>query len=787
MAAYVGVKLRVSTIGGDEFEGILHSFDANSKKISLMKVSILPSGKKLTGLLHFYGQEIKDLVEVVDVPESNSNQTRKSPASQASKNEVGPSETEDNEDLNLETSEGYVYLHHPGTKLRQAVDVIKTQQLIGVATEAERLGRRAKISLLQICCANQVFLFDVLSLGPSVFTQGLADVLESPAVVKVMHDSRWASDQLYHQYSVKLTNVYDTQAADVLVRMRQLNGELPHKLNSLPECMLEYLNMSIGHVYPHWLNDQARETEADSCWLERPLSPKLLALAAGKARHLPELRVITLHHLLAEFTASVDVFLSCIRDMSDMSRSKTNVSTSVVPRQLERLVYGRLPSTDPPVFNHSSTPIGYDPLQKETVPHFPGNGHGSLHQQASSNTQTSKMPTRESPRTTAPSEPAASSEQSFCVLKTTVARETSDLARLTNGFSPAHSKRAQSKPSHSGKVAGRRGTAAVFCSPSSDAESEVKEKERGQAEERSASTADRRESDRRFWDHSDDGHTATTSQESDESLTLMAEEQSVEQDVVRHTQGRTLTVRGDQGIKGQDGEVNEGDNGDEKKKEEEDSEDDSSDEEDGDDDSDQRAEPSEESDTPKDPLPNPRGHTQTIQCLLSLSPGRQPGPPSQEGTGRKVTTRNAGSTLANSLSITQKTSAMPESGRREHTTSRLYSSILKEAGLIRTENGQGDILRVQSPAQFPALGQETHTEPQEPTRPAVGRGRARVLAQSGDMLRTIRRPVELKARTFRMRQYDFPSQEEMDRVPKSRPLLASDYYTGPEPPDGSYP
>ena len=37
MAAYVGVKLRVSTIGGDEFQGILHSFDANSKKISLMK------------------------------------------------------------------------------------------------------------------------------------------------------------------------------------------------------------------------------------------------------------------------------------------------------------------------------------------------------------------------------------------------------------------------------------------------------------------------------------------------------------------------------------------------------------------------------------------------------------------------------------------------------------------------------------------------------------------------------------------------------------------------------
>ena len=65
--------------------------------------------------------------------------------------------------------------------------------------------------------------------------------------------------------------------------------------------------------------------DKDISWLERPLSSNLLSQAASKVRHLPELRVMTLHHLLAEFTASVDVFLSCIRDMTDMTRCKANV------------------------------------------------------------------------------------------------------------------------------------------------------------------------------------------------------------------------------------------------------------------------------------------------------------------------------------------------------------------------------------------------------------------------------------------------------------------------------
>ena len=60
-------------------------------------------------------------------------------------------------------------------------------------------------------------------------------------------------------------------------------------------------------------------------WLERPLQASLLSRAAGRVRYLSDLRIVTLHHLLAEFTTSVDVFLSCVRDMSDTNRSKAKV------------------------------------------------------------------------------------------------------------------------------------------------------------------------------------------------------------------------------------------------------------------------------------------------------------------------------------------------------------------------------------------------------------------------------------------------------------------------------
>jgi ribonuclease D len=39
----------------------------------------------------------------------------------------------------------------------------------------------------------------------------LKPVLENPSIVKVFHDARQAADALYHQFGIRLANIFDTQ------------------------------------------------------------------------------------------------------------------------------------------------------------------------------------------------------------------------------------------------------------------------------------------------------------------------------------------------------------------------------------------------------------------------------------------------------------------------------------------------------------------------------------------------------------------------------------------------
>lgn len=62
---------------------------------------------------------------------------------------------------------------------------------------------------------EEVLLFDMVALGKEAIGAGIATILESSSVQKVVHDCRAISDLLYHQYSTKLINVFDTQVSTV--------------------------------------------------------------------------------------------------------------------------------------------------------------------------------------------------------------------------------------------------------------------------------------------------------------------------------------------------------------------------------------------------------------------------------------------------------------------------------------------------------------------------------------------------------------------------------------------
>jgi len=87
-----------------------------------------------------------------------------------------------------------------------------TMKAIGIDCEGSNLSRKGRIYLVQICLGREVYLFDLECLEiASKIASHLQKVLENPSVVKVMHDCRMDSDALYHQFNIKLQNVFDTQ------------------------------------------------------------------------------------------------------------------------------------------------------------------------------------------------------------------------------------------------------------------------------------------------------------------------------------------------------------------------------------------------------------------------------------------------------------------------------------------------------------------------------------------------------------------------------------------------
>lgn len=99
------------------------------------------------------------------------------------------------------------------------------QPVISLDCEGINLGPNGQLSLLQICTMKgEVYIFDILCCPALITKGGLKTLLESEHVVKVIHDCRNDSINLYNQFGITLKNVFDTQVnLNVLFFERTLN------------------------------------------------------------------------------------------------------------------------------------------------------------------------------------------------------------------------------------------------------------------------------------------------------------------------------------------------------------------------------------------------------------------------------------------------------------------------------------------------------------------------------------------------------------------------------------
>nr|XP_060616629.1 piRNA biogenesis protein EXD1 [Anolis sagrei ordinatus] len=350
------------TLKHSTFQGVLQHLDS-SQSVFLNKVTNLESGRYVPGVKMFFGHEIIN-VELLDDLEQHAGE-KKTTATKCGEVAATKIPTSDKgeplkpsiqdveahfqemQELRLSTSKynfagdkrekiEYVVVDQFQKKFGYAMVHIKKQAVCSIAAEGVNLCRYGKLSWFQVATKSRVFLFDVFLLGPRVFKNGLQIILEDQHILKVIHDCRWLSDCLSHQYGIELTNVFDTQVADVLQFSVETGGFLPRRIRNLQECLIEYLGMSRKDV--SFMDVRQHEIERNAeVWFMRPLSPALLNVLALETVYLLPLRLMLLDEIMSDLTTLVDGYLNAFRKGSADLLGSRKISCMELPRELRQL------------------------------------------------------------------------------------------------------------------------------------------------------------------------------------------------------------------------------------------------------------------------------------------------------------------------------------------------------------------------------------------------------------------------------------------------------------------
>ncbi|XP_067414065.1 piRNA biogenesis protein EXD1 isoform X2 [Emydura macquarii macquarii] len=343
------------------FQGILQHVDS-SRCIVLSRVKNLETGRSMPGVKMFFGHEIVN-VKLLEEQEQGAvrgaaTPTRNRPVTEGTGMDRGePAEHSpqgstcitpeswvtalSNLKYTLAEEEGeenveYIVIDQFQQKFGPAMLHIKKQSVVSVAAEGVNLCRHGKLCWLQVATRSRVFLFDIFLLGPRVFKNGLQMVLEDKNILKVIHDCRSISDCLSHQYRIILSNVFDTQVADVLNFSMITGGFLPHRISSLHECLMRHFKLSPKKVAFLECRQQAVEKNPD-IWFVRPPPPSLLKALALETVYLLPLRMLLLDEMMSDLTTLVDGYLNTYREGSADLLGSTETSSMELPKELRQL------------------------------------------------------------------------------------------------------------------------------------------------------------------------------------------------------------------------------------------------------------------------------------------------------------------------------------------------------------------------------------------------------------------------------------------------------------------
>eukprot|EP00762_Andalucia_godoyi_P002603 ANDGO_03280.mRNA.1 hypothetical protein len=179
--------------------------------------------------------------------------------------------------------------------------------------------------------APAVYVFDILALGRAVFQMGLADILESEDVTKVVFDCRGDSYVLFDEFEVVLRGVLDLQLLEVA--SRRARGFSVRYVSGLARCMESARLWTPAEVAEkHRMHEAFRSIPTG--WCIRPIPEDWLEYAVRDVKRLSLLK----DHLEAAFDASqADGWLERVRCASAMYAETGRFLTSVPEAQFHAL------------------------------------------------------------------------------------------------------------------------------------------------------------------------------------------------------------------------------------------------------------------------------------------------------------------------------------------------------------------------------------------------------------------------------------------------------------------
>ncbi|KYN22616.1 PREDICTED: uncharacterized protein LOC108758986 [Trachymyrmex cornetzi] len=145
--------------------------------------------------------------------------------------------------------------------------------------EGINLGVRGQLTLVQIgTMSGQAYVFDLVTCPGLVQAGGLQKLLEHPHVTKVIHDCRNDSVNLYNQFNITLTNVFDTQAAHAVLQFQE-TGKPVYKVK----------NVNLNTLCDHYgapcnpLKEQLKNIyrKDQRYWSRRPITREMLIYASS--------------------------------------------------------------------------------------------------------------------------------------------------------------------------------------------------------------------------------------------------------------------------------------------------------------------------------------------------------------------------------------------------------------------------------------------------------------------------------------------------------------------------